>query len=484
MKAAIEWTDAWRDAFGRLCAERWGFRYSPDDAFTLRDIVERAYQASDAPSLAAFAEQLGALPDSDPEVQAFVGRMVVGETSFFRNQAQFSALETRVLPDLIAERRREGDLRMRVWSAGCASGEEPYSIAILLATLLADWREWDISIEATDLNPFALRRAADALYSEWSFREADPEVVARFFTPVARLRRLDHPCRSLVRFRRHNLATDPIPDPAHGLADLDLIFCRNVTIYFGRELTERLAGAFFDALRPGGWLVVGHTEPDTSIYARFDAREFPDTILYARPETTDTRVAPADRRDDAPRDEPPAAHMIDEPAPATAAPRAPSTLADALAAYEARDLASAFELLHDVTSSDETTPVAPHLLAQISADETRYDEALYWAFTALQRDAFHVPTLLLMGLVFLERGDAARAKDHFDQAVYLDPACTEAHVYLSMAHRALGRDDLAERSRERASRLARSLPADAGAPLLPVQRARLLAADPTRRAPG
>lgn len=470
MKDPAVWSDDWQERFRRICSSRWGFRYRADDPFTLRDLVERAYQASDGASLGAFAELLETLPDSDPEIQAFVSRMAVGETSFFRNQPQFEALATQVLPELIDERRAANDLRLRVWSAGCSSGEEPYSIAILLAELIPDWRRWDIRILGTDLNPFALRRAGDALYTEWSFRETDPEILARYFKRVAKLWRLDHPCRAMVSFRRLNLATESIPNPELGLDDLDLILCRNVTIYFDRALTERLAESFFDALGPGGWLIVGHTEPDTTTYGRFEVHEFPDAIVYRVPSSAPARAAaPAHRAGTGPLTPSGTYEAI---RPTEAAP----TVDEAMAAYEAHDLDSAFEMLHVIARDDSSGVVAPHLLAQISADERRYDEALYWAFSALQRDAFHVPTLMLMGLVFLERGDPERAKLHLQQALFNDATCPEAHLYLGLVHRSLGRADLAERSKARAVRLAseRQRPP---ASLLPVERARLAIVD-------
>ncbi len=472
MKDPGVWSDDWQERFRRICSARWGFRYRADDAFTLRDLVDRAYQASDVDSVGAFAELLETLPDSDPEIQAFVSRMAVGETSFFRNQPQFEALATQVLPGLIDARTAASDLRLRVWSAGCSSGEEPYSIAILLAELIPDWQQWDIRILGTDLNPFALRRAGDALYSEWSFRETDPEILARYFKRVAKLWRLDHPCRAMVSLRRLNLATDPIPDAELGIDDLDLILCRNVTIYFDRALTERLAQSFFETLAPGGWLIVGHTEPDTQTYDRFEVHEFPDTIVYRVPSTTPAPTSPSANR---PGSGPLTPSGTFEPIRRN---QAAPTVDEAMVAYEAHDLDSAFEMLHIIARDDSIGVIAPHLLAQISADERRYDEALYWAFSALQRDAFHVPTLMLMGLVFLERGDPERAKLHLQQALFNDATCPEAHLYLGLVHRALGRADLAERSRARAVRLASEHQRPPGA-LLPVERARLsIASEP------
>lgn len=476
MKQPVEWTPEWQTTFGDLCASRWGFRYKFDDNFSLREVVERAYQASDARSLESFAELLGTLPDSDPEVQAFIGQMVVGETSFFRNKPQFDALQTTILPELFESRHADGTRKIRIWSAGCASGEEPYSIAILIATMLPDWQKWDIRIFATDINPFALRRAQDAIYSDWSFREAGPEGSDAFFMRVSSLRKLEHPCKSMVQFRRQNLATDPIPDEINGLADLDVIFCRNVTIYFGRDLTAVLASKLFEALKPGGWLVVGHTEPDSAIYRQFECVDFPDTVIYRRPGAE----RPAPRRDSTdtqtpdtpgPRIPLPADPVSQSNDPPVAEPEVPA-IETALFLYELHDFRAAYEVLARRATACPTDVIAPHMLAQVSADEKRYDEALYWGFTALQRDAFHVPTLMLMGLVFLETRESDRARELFQQAVFNDAQCPEAHLYLSMAYRELGRPEQERRSRHRAERLAAAVP-DTVDGLLPVQRARV-----------
>ena len=122
----------------------------------------------------------------------------------------------------------------------------------------------------------------------------------------------------------------------------------------------------------------------------------------------------------------------------------------------------------------QADPTAAHLLAQISADEKRYDESLYWAFRALLIDRFHVPTMMLMALIWLERNDPARARELLQHAIFNNPRAPEAHLYLSMAHRALGNTQQAERSRDRAVRLARTSTDVRGSDdLLPVERPRI-----------
>jgi chemotaxis protein methyltransferase CheR len=346
---------------------------------------------------------------------------------------------------------------------------------MLVTDLLPDWQDWDICIFGTDINPFALRRARLARFGDWSFRGVDDETIAKYFRTVgARTRFLLHPCRDLVTFLQHNLAIDPVPDREHGLVGLDVILCRNVTIYFDDVLTRLLADGFRSALAPGGWLLVGHAEPDPAVFGRFEAVEFAETIVYRVPGGASRTVEPAL----------PAARGLIEPTvdseksfepsvPEMSEPRQP-TLAEARAAYDAHDHVGAFELLVAIAGGVEADPTSAHLLAQLSADEKRYDEALYWAFRALLLDRFHVPTLMLMALIWLERSDPIRAREFLQHAIFNNPTAPEAHLYLSMAHRALGNPEQAERSRDRAVRLARSHVDEwSEANLLPVERPRI-----------
>lgn len=475
MKAPFTWNEEAHARVAEMCVARWGIRFRTGDSHRLRDVSESAYLASGDGDFDRFVDRMSALADDDPEMQAFVSQLVVGETSFFRYRPQFEALRKQILPALIDERRREGRLELRFWSAGCASGEEPYSVAMLVAELVPDWRDWDVRIFGTDINPYALRKAKLARFGDWSFRGVDDGTIARYFRTVgARTRFLSDPCRDFVTFFRHNLATDPVPDRQHGLAELDVILCRNVTIYFDEVLTRLLADGFRSALAPGGWLLVGHSEPDSSVFGRFEPVEFDETLVYrvpggvGRPSVPTRTVAP-------PSVEvvEPAAGHVDRAIRVVAEPHQP-TIAEARAAYDAHDHVGAFELLVSIANTIGADPTAAHLLAQISADEKRYDEALYWAFRALLIDRFHAPTMMLMALVWLERDDPHRARELLQHAIFNNPRAPEAHLYLSMAHRALGNPAQADRSKDRAIRLARSTGDDRqDSDLLPVERPRI-----------
>src|SRR5262249_44046280 len=171
-------------------------------------------------------------PDG-PRSAALVAGLTVGETHFFRNEPQFAALESHVLPELIA--RHALDRRLRVWSAGCATGEEAYSLAILLIRLLPDIAAWDVSVLATDVNEDALSRAREGVYGRWSFRGVPDHLPAEFFQADGERLSVRADVRGLVRFERLNLVGDAYPSAATGTVELDLILCRNVLIYFGPE---------------------------------------------------------------------------------------------------------------------------------------------------------------------------------------------------------------------------------------------------------
>lgn len=202
------------------------------------------------------AETFGAyatLLDTDPvEFQVLVDTLTVNVTRFFRDAAAWEAVREQVVPRLL-----EADGPVRVWSAGCASGEEPYSLAILLHEEAERSGRLDalsrVRIVGTDIDEPSLRAAHEAAYPDLSLEETPPDLRERWFSPGPPYR-LREEAKRLVAFRRHDLLSEP------AAGGQSLIVCRNVIIYFSREIQERLFHDFFSALRPGGFLVLGKVE--------------------------------------------------------------------------------------------------------------------------------------------------------------------------------------------------------------------------------
>ena len=192
----------------------------------------------------------------DEEYERLFDALTINLSFFFRDRTAFEALRDKVLRPLIRQKAGRGNRLIRVWSVGCASGQEPYSVAILFDELLGDeLHDWQIRIHATDLDATAIEKAKRGVYRESSFRGADPVYTERYFTAVSPGEYAISPkVAAMVKFARHNLIGDPLA------RRLDLILCRNVLIYFSRELQEKLLSRFHSALNDEGCLVMGKTE--------------------------------------------------------------------------------------------------------------------------------------------------------------------------------------------------------------------------------
>jgi chemotaxis protein methyltransferase CheR len=217
------------------------------------DALADAMRAADVSEPAVYLANLAATPAL---LDDLVGVVTVGETYFFRDPGQFAVLRERVLPELLA--RTDGNRPLRIWSAGCASGEEPYSIAMLLDQLGALDRAW---ILGTDISRPALARARRGRYDRWSFRGVEDRVVARYFTRTGSRYHLVPRLRQAVEFRYLNLADASYPSATTGMSSLDLVVCRNVLIYFDGETIRRVTAQLVAALAPDGWLLLGASDP-------------------------------------------------------------------------------------------------------------------------------------------------------------------------------------------------------------------------------
>ena len=202
--------------------------------------------------------------DSAVDLEAFIAELTIGETYFFRHRAQFDALERTILPDLIARRAQER--RLRIWSAGCATGEEPYSLAIMLDRLLPDRASWSVMILGTDINRTSLEQAQRGTYRSWSFRGVDTATQSRYFTRSGDEHRISPEIAGMVTFSYLNLVGDAYPSLASNTTSMDLVLCRNVLIYFGAETINGVLGRIHDSMCEGGWLVSGPADTSPNGY--------------------------------------------------------------------------------------------------------------------------------------------------------------------------------------------------------------------------
>ncbi len=189
------------------------------------------------------------------ELITLLDLLTVNETSFFRNRPQIELFRNIILPDIEDRKRPDARKRLRIWSAGCSTGEEPYTIAMIIREALLGLGSWDVKIFASDLSMSVLEAAHRAEYAlDKVLATVDDCYLAKYFTRNGSTARVKDEIRNMVVFDFHNLKND------NGLEDLDVIFCRNVMIYFDDAAQKSLVAKFSRSLNPGGYLVIGHAE--------------------------------------------------------------------------------------------------------------------------------------------------------------------------------------------------------------------------------
>ena len=393
-------------------------------------------------------------PLTRPQVEALAGFLTIGETYFFREQATFRALREQLIPDLVKARRQSGR-RLRVWSAGCCTGEEPYSIAILLSQLIPDWQEWSVTILGTDINPQFLRKAVEGVYGEWSFRGLAPEIKERYFRKTADGRYEILPqIRERVTFAYFNLTSDAPPEGFGAAGDMDVIFCRNVLMYFAPEQAKQVARTFYRSLAGDGWLIPGLSEASHTLFSEFMPVRLPDAVLYQKRAGVPSRLG-ADRHlvhffvtPEEPRALARASTALAEPDPPTvAAPilaawatrtvdavtgaeTLPHLLDHSRALYEQGYYAEAEAQTREWLLAHPDDLGAMGLMARILANQGRLDDALAWCQRVVAADPLSLGSHYLYATIQQERGEVEAAIKSLKRVLYLDSEFAPAHFSL------------------------------------------------------
>lgn len=206
--------------------------------------------------------------------------VTTNETSFFRNPPQLEVFQRVVLAQAIEQARKQGQKKLRIWSAGCSTGEEPYTLAIILhETLKTDIDNWDIKITANDLSEAVLHAARRGIYNEYALRTTPKEMVDKYFHKEGNVYKIDAALKRLVSFGQINLSDR---EQLKRVDKSQIVFCRNVIIYFDDDMKRRVINAFYDNLMPSGVLIIGHSESLHNISRAFQLEHHKGTILYRK----------------------------------------------------------------------------------------------------------------------------------------------------------------------------------------------------------
>lgn len=400
--------------------------------------------------------------ESKQEWKALIISITTGESYFFRDKGHFFLLQNTILPELI--KKKETQRSLRIWSAGCATGEEPYSLAILLDMLLPDMKGWDIFIIGTDINEESLKKAARGIYSQWSFRMVDKDIQGKYFKRHQDEWEIHENIKKMVKFQHGNLIEDGVFSQNPEVCNMDIIICRNVFIYFKKEAIASVLNKFQRILNHGGYLVTGHGELYGQDLTNLCRIMFPEAVIYKKTaelkvQTTEITRLPEYIKEgkylkikETPVDRP----VLPEPGLSkTKTPDPNHEIKELInkGRYTAAiDKAESFL----ITYKDNYDLLC--LMAQAYANSGDYDRAASACRRAMNINADSADPYFLLAHVTEARGKDEEAKDLFKKAIYLNPAFIAAYCELGGLYEK--ENDLlrAKKARTTAIELLKSIP--------------------------
>ncbi len=214
------------------------------------------------------------------EFQNLINLLTTNETYFFREFYQLEVFGEVLLPELEKKRANDRIKKLKIWSAGCSSGEEPYTLAIIVMEILDDYRKWDIEILASDIDESVLEKAKRGIYGKRSVKDVPPEYLEKYFIRSGENYIVIDEVKKLVKFEKLNLMDDSKMRLKRGF---DYIFCRNVLIYFDDQSRKKVVSHFYNALNKGGYIFLGHSESLSRITTAFRIKKIRDAIIYYKP---------------------------------------------------------------------------------------------------------------------------------------------------------------------------------------------------------
>jgi chemotaxis protein methyltransferase CheR len=454
------------ERFRNIVGQELGLRFEDDKLESLADILRERMDALGCSRFGAYESHLRGRGRG--EVRALSGRLTVAETYFFRYWDHFRAFTEVVLPErarALSDRRR-----LRILSAGCASGEEAYSLAILVRDHLPDRESWDVKILGIDVNPSMIEKASRGRYSRWSLRETPAEAQARNFRSDGGQFELDESVRAMVTFQERNLVDD---DPLFWQPNaFDVVFCRNVLMYFRPEAMRAVVHRIWGSLSAGGFLFMGHAETLRGVTHGFHLRHTHETFYYQRrdaseadapqltPPTLEPRSTPGQRPatsldlgdsswvDAIQRASDRIVQLSRAPQTAQVAQSSPPSptqggqphldLGPAAVVTPPERVVEAQALLHALPSSSLGDPDAQLLRAALLTNSGQLREAETVCAQILSSDELNAGAHYLMALCREHADDRVAAIEHDQAATYLDAAFAMPHLHLGLLAKRAG----------------------------------------------
>jgi chemotaxis protein methyltransferase CheR len=466
------------EQFRMIVVRRLGLHYEDGRLDYLADVLRQRMESNGSPRFDAYVKRLTTSPSGSEEFRALAEQLTVNETFFFRHADNLRAFAEVALPDRV--RARSHDKRLRILSAGCASGEEPYSLAILVREALPDLAAWDVKIIGIDVNPAMLAKAKQARYTAWSLRASSEDAKRRYFRQDGRDFVLAPEVQKMVTFEERNLV-DENPPFWQSLA-CDVIFCRNVLMYFTPDMARDVVRRISHALLPSGFFFIGHAENLRGLTQEFHLCHTHDTFYYRRRNASEA-VSAAETWPGPPREQTvdalPAvvestaswvdviqrateriatltdgrSHSLDQGAPRTFPASQPASMAAArtwdlglvLEAVRQERFSDALALMSSLPLESHEDPDAVLLRAVLLTNNGRLDESEEVCNRLLALDELNAGAHYLMALCREHASDLTGAMEHDQTAIYLDAGFAMPHLHLGIMAKRAGDGATAQR---------------------------------------
>lgn len=263
--------------FTSFIYQRTGIAYENNKKYYVQKRIEKQVERLQVDSFNEYYHLLK-FSENTAEFDHLMNDLTVNETYFFRDFPQLRNFAEDVLPLVVREKRKNNDYKIKIWSAACSTGEEPYTLAIILQEMLDEPEKWDLHIIASDINTNVLQSAKIGLYDYRSIRDVPPEYLEKYFTLRNEKYLINGSLRKNINFRKINLMDSKAIRDVTGC---DFIFCRNVLIYFDDRSRAKVLGDFYNSLNPGGFLFLGHSESVGRISSAYKPQRIGDTIVYS-----------------------------------------------------------------------------------------------------------------------------------------------------------------------------------------------------------
>ena len=402
----------------------------------------------------AYYAYLTSSEKKDDELRELLNRLTINHTYFFRNEPQFKVLKEKILPELIERKNNAHNVQritldatrpsLRIWSAGCSTGEEPYTIAMILKDVIPDIENWDIQIFATDASTEALEAARKGVYSVNSMRLVDDLHKNRYFSqrPGAGLDSkyaIHDDIKKMVNFSFFNLMSEEYPGP------FDILFCRNVTIYFELETTIQVMNKFAGSLDDDGYLFIGYSETLQFISDKFKMINWDDAIFYLKTKdgAVPKRFIPLKPRPFELKVDDILAQIskaeFDAEVKEGANKKRPiefeQKIVCAMKAIHTKNYDEALSLTEEARVLEKNAPEPCYIAAEVYSNQGKFKEAKDNLYAALNKDMMFAPAHYLFGSIYAEEGKMEAAEESYRRALYLEDEFSLAHFSLANIYR-------------------------------------------------